>query len=313
MDNVEHTSKWRIEEALSAQLELLSGGASGASTYRVHGLTEPCVLKVIDAQSADEVRARSHREIRFYQELSARIPLRTPHVLASSIDESGACALLIAAYEPMPAAQALREDVFTEIARQLAGFHALYWNQTDQLASLSWFGKPKTIDSSDAVQHASKTWHELAQRPQFREILTDSTLREIELALQTLETTPEYGPEAALTLCHGDCHLDNLLRDQQGDLIWADWQELRIGYGPSDLTFLLQRAEADGANVALDIVIAAYCKALEAADVQGVSEKTIKSAMHESERRTRLLHWPEYMTDATPEAMTRHLKHIFPA
>jgi hypothetical protein len=116
-----------------------------------------------------------------------------------------------------------------------------------------------------------------------------------------------------MTLCHGDCHLDNLLRDQDGHLIWADWQEVRIGYGPSDLTFLMQRAEANGADIAHDRIVAAYCKALKAAGVAGVNERAITSAMNESERRTRLLYWPNYMSDATLEGMAHHLTHIFPA
>jgi thiamine kinase-like enzyme len=285
MNEVDHTSRQRIQEALSAQLELLSGGASGASTYRVHGLTEPCVLKMID----------------------------TPRMLASSIDESGGCGLLIAAYEPMPSAKELHDDVFTEIVKQLAVFHAMHWDQTVRLAQLSWLQTPKILDLSNDVRHASKTWRALAQRAQFRELLTDSTLHEIESALHMLKTTPEYGPETALTLCHGDCHLENLLRDRQGSLIWADWQEVRIGHGPSDLTFLIQRAEADGAKIPHDIVVAAYCKGLEAAGVQGVCEDAVKSAMYESERRTRLLYWPAHMSDATLEAMTRHLQRIFSA
>jgi hypothetical protein len=91
MDTLEKTQRLRIEEALSAHLELLNGGVSGASTYQVRGLPAPCVLKVIAAESADYIRARGYREIRFYDELAARIPLLTPRVLASLLEESGCC------------------------------------------------------------------------------------------------------------------------------------------------------------------------------------------------------------------------------
>jgi hypothetical protein len=37
MDNHVTTRRSRIDAALAAQLELLSGAVSGASTYRVHG------------------------------------------------------------------------------------------------------------------------------------------------------------------------------------------------------------------------------------------------------------------------------------
>ena len=313
MDNYVTTQRSRIDEALAAQLELLSEGVSGASTYRVHGLSEPCVLKVIEAESAEYVRARGYREIHFYDKLAARLPLHTPRVLASLIEESGYCALLIAAYEPMRPTNELRADDFTEVARQLAGFHAVYWDRTDRLADLAWMAKPMTPDLSNDTQHARETWLALSRRPQFREILTESTLHEIESALVDIRTKPEYGPDTAMTLCHGDCHLDNLLHDQHGHLIWADWQEVRIGYGPSDLTFLMQRAEANGADIAHEIVVAAYCKSLESAGVEGVNESAITSAMNESERHTRLLYWPDYMSDITTESMAHHLRRIFSA
>jgi thiamine kinase-like enzyme len=313
MNSPKTTRRSRIDKALAAQLQLLSGGVSGASTYLVQGLSESCVLKVIEAESADDVRARGYREIHFYDALAARVPLRTPRVFASLIDESGSCALLIAAYEPMKPTNELQPDDYTEIATQLARFHAVYWNRTDQLANLSWLAQPTTPDLTNDVQHARETWLGLAQQPQFHEILTESTLHEIQAALADVRTKPEYGPDTAMTLCHGDCHLDNLLRDQDGDLIWADWQEVRIGYGPSDLTFLMQRAEANGADIAYNIVVAAYCKALKSAGVEDVSESAIRSAMNESERRTRLLYWPDYMGNATTESMVYHLTRIFPA
>lgn len=311
MNDLERTRRLRIEEALSAHLELLSGGVSGASTYRVHGLPEPCVLKVVSAESPAYIRARGYREIRFYEELAAHIPLHTPHVLGSLVEASGSRALLLAAYVPTKPANRLNGAEFAEIAEQLAGFHAVYWNRTDPFDTLSWIEKPKIVDLTHAAKHAFKTWQALAQQPQFQELLTDATLRDIEAALAEVRTNPEYGPETVLTLCHGDCHLDNLLRDREGRLVWADWQEVRVGHGPSDLTFLLQRAEANSATIAHNSVITAYCNALEAADVKGVSEEGITSAMNESERRTRLLYWPDYMSDATPETMAHHLTRIF--
>ena len=313
MDTAEKTQRLRIEEALSAQLELLSGGVSGASTYRVRGLPEPCVLKVIAAESAAYVRARGYREIRFYDELAARIQLHTPRVLGSLIEESGSCALLLAAYTPMKPASELNGAEFVEIAKQLASFHAVYWNRADQFDAFSWLEKPKMLDLTNDARHAYETWQTLARQPQLREVLTNATLRDIETALVEVRTKPEYDPETVMTLCHGDCHLDNLLRDQESRLIWADWQEVRVGHGPSDLTFLLQRAEANGADIAHDSVVAAYRHALEAAGVRDVNEDAIKSAMNESERRTRLLYWPDHMRDAAPETMAHHLTRIFSA
>ncbi len=305
------TQRSRIDGAFAAQLELLSGGLSGAATYRVHGLSEPCILKVIEAESEAYIRARGSREILFYQELAAHLPLHTPRVLASLIEESGFCALLLTAHEPLQPANELGVDVFAEIATQLAQFHAVYWGRTQELVKFSWLAKPTPPDLTNDTRHARERWQALAQRPQFRELLTESTLQEIEAALVQLRTVSEYGPDTAMTLCHGDCHLGNLLRDQEGHLIWADWQEVRIGHGPSDLSFLIQRAEANGADIAHGDIITAYCNALEGAGVKGVDNRAIMSAIKEYERRTRLLYWPDYMGNATTESMAYHLERIF--
>ena len=58
-------------------------------------------------------------------------------------------------------------------------------------------------------------------------------------------------------------------------------------------------------------MIAAYCDALGAAGVAGVSEESVASAINESERRTRLLYWPDYLGDALPETVAHHLDRIF--
>lgn len=310
MADLEKT-RLRIEEALSAHLELLSGGASGAATYRVHGLSEPCVLKVVAAESPAYLRARGRREVRFYRELAAHVPLQTPHVLGGLVEASGACALLLAAYAPIEPASELKGADFAEIAEQLAGFHAVYWDRTAPFDAPPWTEKPKTVDLTHDAQHASRTWQVLARQPQFQELLTDATLRDLEAALAEVQKTPEYGPETPMTLCHGDLHLGNLLRGEDGGLVWADWQEVRVGYGPSDLSFLFQRAEAEGAVVPHEGVIAAYCNALEVAGVEGVSEDAVTASMNESERRTRLLYWPDYLGGATPETMSHHLMRIF--
>ena len=58
-----------------------------------------------------------------------------------------------------------------------------------------------------------------------------------------------------MTLCHNDCPIGNLLRDE-GRLVWADWQEAGIGQGANDL---YQRADMPVDRV----VVRAYQERLE--------------------------------------------------
>lgn len=72
-------------------------------------------------------------------------------------EESGLCALLLAAYKPMQLANELRADDFAEIATQLAQFHAVYWGRTQGLAKFSWLAKPSTQDLTNDTHYARET------------------------------------------------------------------------------------------------------------------------------------------------------------
>ncbi len=57
--------------------ELLAGGASGSSAFRLAGLVEPSVLKVKPTHSLPYARQRAQREIEFYrtQAAGAAVPV----------------------------------------------------------------------------------------------------------------------------------------------------------------------------------------------------------------------------------------------
>jgi aminoglycoside phosphotransferase (APT) family kinase protein len=113
-----------------------------------------------------------------------------------------------------------------------------------------------------------------------------------------------------LTLCHGDCHIDNLLEDSFGNLIWADWQEVGLGYGPEDLSFFFQRARASGGKPPYDKMIDIYRSSIEAAIDERIPIDSIQRVMDEFELRTRLLHWPAYLIHAPEEIVADTLHRI---
>jgi aminoglycoside phosphotransferase (APT) family kinase protein len=113
-----------------------------------------------------------------------------------------------------------------------------------------------------------------------------------------------------VTLCHGDCHIGNLLRDERGNLVWADWQEVGLGRGPEDLSFLLQRAAHDGGSIPWEQTVAIYQRHLQAHIGELVPLADIQRTMDASELRTELIQWPFYLQWASIEQVSRMVNRI---
>jgi Ser/Thr protein kinase RdoA (MazF antagonist) len=290
--------------------DLLHGGVSGSFTYRLHGFDAPCVLKVTVAGSAPYVRERAQREIAFYRALAGVVPVAVPHVLADAIDPvSGASALLLAAYAAPLAAQGWQEAHFLAFARQLAALHAAFWNATEPFASAPWF-RPYIETPPADVQAAAKLWQQLWHQPQFRAVFParrqDLLMRE----LHQIAAAPARIPDFPRTLCHNDCHMDNLLRDGSGQLVWSDWQEVGGGYGPEDLSFFFQRAAAAGATIPVDATTTTYHQHLTALTHTTLSLEAIQQHMRHYELCMQLMQWPAYLIHAAPAQVLAHMQRI---
>jgi Ser/Thr protein kinase RdoA (MazF antagonist) len=284
--------------------EVLQGGISGAATYRVHSAGQHVVLKIVEAISPPDLLERAEREISFYSALSARIPLRVPAVLGISTDAS-AYGLCLRAYRPAFAVETWNERNYTELAQELGRFHATFWNSTDQLSHLRSLRKHTWSSDPSTLLQASASWRGLLQRPQNRDKVSPDELTWIDRVLSRLDGLNPVYESVPTTLCHGDCHNANLLIDDDGERVWADWQEVGIGLGPEDLSFLFQRARAEGALVPEDAAIKAYHQSLQAAVGQSIDLQTVRRVMDAFEFRTLLLLWPPFLAGASAQQLSR--------
>ena len=225
--------------------ERLPGGISGSRTFRLDLADYQAVLKVTLAASEPFILQRVQRELAFYRTLAAQVPMRVPEVLASCANEAFACCLLLATYDAVSPPHLWKEADFLEVAELVADLHARFWDQATELSALPWLPVPPEQISAVKIQQAAEAWLALTDNVRFGRLLgppRQQRLRDL------LSRIPEFGAlllSLPLTLCHGDCHIGNLLRDSHGHLVWADWQEVRLGRGPEDLSFLQQRARAD--------------------------------------------------------------------
>ena len=298
-----------IERELTS-FELAGEGISGSRTCRVWFGDEGAMLKVTSPMSPPWVLGRARRELSFYRTLAGTIPLRVPALLGACDDEQAGVCLLLARYRPArPAAEWLADDA-VEIARQLARFHAAFWGGGMRLAAHTWLRQPSARTEEQTICHAREQWDTLAHLPRFSSSFTAQAWRALDRAMERVGALDATVRTFPATLCHGDCHLDNVLRDETGQLVWADWSDVGVGAGPGDLSFLIQRANADGARFSVDVLSAVYHQQLVESMGAVISLDAIRRVMDALELRTRLLDWPHYLGGASPPLLSSMLARI---
>jgi len=263
-----------------AEVEELVGSMSHAGVYRVRLGSADAVLKVTEGDARQRVDAR--RELSFYLELAGSVPVSTPRLLATA-DGGQLTALLLSAHTPVAPAARWERCEWLAATRQLARLHAFEVPREDPWVHVPWVrGVLQDPPTDLAIDYWSQTVaaHHI-----------DSLLRDPASLARALDDGP-------MGFIHGDCHVDNLLRD--GDqLIWADWQVAGTGNRAVDLAFLYGRGYADGANPPLEHMLEEYL-----VDSHVEAAQLLRSMMA-AELATLLFGWPTYMTYHTQEERDR--------
>lgn len=292
------------------QYEVLQGGVSGSGTYRLELSTVEVILKATPADREPHVVARARREAEFYRRLADHVPVQVPRPLAIVTDDDIGVCLLLPRYPAPPPPSAWSEREYCRVGQELGRFHAAFWDRVDGLSELSWLRDPGRADAGADVERARGDWRELREIDRFREILTPQRNDRIARLLECIDEVERAVQSLPPTLCHGDFHAANLLGDGESGFIWADWQEVGIGRGPEDLSFFIQRASFDGEAVPRDELTGAYQASLAAATGQEIPMSSILRVMDGAELRTRLLHWPAYLKQASRESLAEIVDRI---
>jgi aminoglycoside phosphotransferase len=291
--------------------EVLRAGQSGAMTYRLRVSGEVLVLKIIPVKSAPYVLKRGERETLFYTLLAASIPVLTPKVVACYGPDARGCALLLKAYDSLQAIARWPETDYQTAARQLARLHAAYWDKTDTLQPYTWLRQP-SHDFAPYREGALTAWRALWTQERLAALFDTRMIRRIEQEVDELTRSPSSNQviNLPLTLCHGDAHHENVLVRGDGAWVWADWQEVGIGYGHDDLSFFYQRAAAAGGRVSLSLLLHAYQAELANCVGTTIDLTVLEQAVARSELTTRLLHWPAYLADAADAVVRQHVARV---
>lgn len=298
---------WTVSEPF--EYRVLQKGYSGSYVYLISFPKGEAVLKIALAEGGSVAIERLHRECMFYQEMAALVPLRTPKLLNSYEGREGG-ALLIAAYQPALSPSLWQEEDFLEAARQLGKLHGRFWGQSELLDRRPWLKQPTHSDLSADTHKAFGDWDTLQQKPKFSGVMTGEAIQMIKDLLERTVEIRQIIDAFPVTLCHGDCNTTNVLRDAQNHFIWIDWQEVGLGRGPQDLSFLLQRASAEGGSVPVQAVLSAYQASLVACLGFPISVNEIQQLMDAADLLGSILYWPFYLTESSEEKVRNILISI---
>ena len=185
------------------------------------------------------------RELRFFDELAGRTPMRLPDVYAAWYDtESAEFLLLLEAIETDTAIDQLKGIDVTRAAlviREMASLHARWWGDPE-IDNLEWLPILGSADRRRSLgDHARNGWGALV------EILEPGSEPSVSIAGALIEQRLDEALEKSLdcqpTLAHLDLRLDNLLFSPDGTMVTViDWQGVGVGPGSWDLAYFVSQS-----------------------------------------------------------------------
>ena len=200
------------------------------------------VAKLPAADEGSRATAKAFRsyekEVRFYQQLADRLPVRTPRVHHADLDpETASFVLLLEDLDPARPGDQLRGcdvEVAAAAVAELVKLHAPLWGDPS-LARLDWLHGDPEGRGSLLKEVLPLLW------AGFQERYAAELLPHVKQAGDVYFGRLDAGPagDRARTITHTDYRLDNLLIAPDGRVTVVDWQTCGTGVGPSDLAYFL--------------------------------------------------------------------------
>lgn len=192
-----------------------------------------------EGSRATAIMFRSYeKEVRFYQELAGRLPVRTPRVHYADLDAPTASFVLLledlAPAQPGDQLLGCDVDVAAAAVGELVNLHAPLWGDPS-LAELDWLHGDPDGRAALLKDVLPMLWTGFQER--YAAHLEPHVKQAGDLYfLRTDERQPGARPQ---TVTHTDYRLDNLLIGPDGAVTVVDWQTCGTGVGPSDVAYFL--------------------------------------------------------------------------
>jgi aminoglycoside/choline kinase family phosphotransferase len=223
-----------------------------------------------EGSRATAIMFRSYeKEVRFYQQLASRLPIRTPRLHYADLDApTGSFVLLLEDLAPAQPGDQLRgcdAEVAAAAVAELVKLHAPLWDDPS-LVQLDWLHGDPEGRAALLKDVLPMLW------AGFQERYADRLEPHVKQAGDVFfaHTDARAPGDRAHTVTHTDYRLDNLLIDPDGTVTVVDWQTCGTGVGPSDVAYFL------GAGLAPEVrreieerLVRSYHDGLLAAGVTG--------------------------------------------
>ncbi len=102
-------------------------------------------------------------------------------------------------------------------------------------------------------------------------------------------------------LTHGDCHWDNLLEDEKGNILLCDWQNVQLSGPSGDLSFLASRLAADGMRLNIADLLEHYATAVRELTGKQLDQRNILRHMKAANVIVSFVFWHKYLLGAAEE------------
>ena len=223
-----------------------------------------------EGSRATAIAFRSYeKEVRFYQELADRLPVRTPRVHYADLDVATASFVLLledlAPAEPGDQLRGCGTDVAAAAVAELVNLHAPLWGDP-ALTQLDWLHGDPEGRGALLGEVLPLLW------TGFQERYAAALLPHVKQAGDVYFSRLSAGRAAdhVATITHTDYRLDNLLIGPDGAVTVLDWQTCGTGVGPSDVAYFLGAGlETELRREAEDRLVRSYHEGLVAAGVPG--------------------------------------------
>ncbi|HET6794472.1 MAG TPA: phosphotransferase, partial [Acidimicrobiales bacterium] len=172
-------------------------------------------------------------EVAFYRDVAATVDVARPRAFYAAV-EPGTPRVAIVLEDLAPAVQGdqiagCSPDQARPVVVEAARLHGPRWGDPT-LHDLPWLAGRSGADGCAGAFFAM-LYSGFVDR--YRDRLADITLRQCEILAEGVDRMGAH-QQAALTVCHGDFRLDNMLFGPPGSdrpVVIVDWQTVRLGVG----------------------------------------------------------------------------------
>lgn len=257
----------------------LPGGMSGSQV--LGAATDghvPVVVKVTALELPEEA-CRARRELEVYTDLSQRLPLPAPRLVAAHSTDAW-IAIALERHRPAPPASQWTMERWIDLATTLGELHGIGVRAL-RLPPPVDAGIPRSTE--ELSRFARKLWDGPGDADRIGAVLD---------AGDRLHEVVADGPASFV---HSDCHLGNIVLTDDGKPLLVDWQSAHVGPSAVDVAFALTRAAAGSASIPRTPVIDAYSTAA------GIDPATVHRTVTAQQLLILVEQYPEFAAFLGPD------------